>query len=152
MCPLKLARSPLISFQGSNFAIRNAIQLSRARVVTFRHNDTAHLETILAALVHEYSVKKIPLNRRYIILESIYLHTGDIAPLAEIIRLKHEYKFRIVLDESLAFGVLGRTGRGLCEHVGADIGNDVEIVCGSMGNALGSVGGFCVGDREMIDH
>lgn len=77
---------------------------------------------------------------------------GDIAPLAEIIQLKHKYKFRVVLDESLAVGVLGRTGRGLTEQVGAQIGTDVDIVCGSLGNALGSVGGYCVGDREMIDH
>ena len=121
-------------------------------MVTFRHNDTTHLSAVLASLVQEYASKNIPLNRRYLILESIYLHTGDIAPLADIIRLKHQYKFRIVLDESLAFGVLGPTGRGLTEHVGAKIGTDVEIVCGSMGGALGSVGGFCVGDREMIDH
>ena len=121
-------------------------------MVTFRHNDTGHLATVLASVCHEYAAKRIPLNRRYIVIESIYLHTGDIAPLAEIVRLKHEFKFRIVLDESLAFGVLGRTGRGLTEQVGAKIGTDVEIVCGNMGNSLGSVGGFCVGDREMIDH
>ena len=42
------------------------------------------------------------------------------------------YKYRLVVDESLALGVLGRTGRGACEHFGLT-GDDVEIVSASLG-------------------
>ena len=76
-----------------------------------------------------------PLNRRFIVVEAVYKALGDLAPLAAIARLKHKYKFRLVVDESLAFGVLGASGRGACEHFGLQR-EDVEIICASMGQFL----------------
>ena len=76
-----------------------------------------------------------PLNRRFIVVEAVYKALGDLAPLAAIARLKHKYKFRLVVDESLAFGVLGASGRGACEHFGLQR-EDVEIICASMGQPL----------------
>lgn len=61
------------------------------------------------------------------------------------------YKYRLVVDESLSLGVLGPTGRGAAEHYGLSPGQ-VEIVGASLGAALSSVGGFCAGDREVVDH
>ena len=51
----------------------------------------------------------------------------------------NRYKYRLVVDESLALGVLGRTGRGACEHFGLT-GDDVEIVSASMGESEGDLG------------
>lgn len=65
-------------------------------------------------------------------MEGIYKVTGDIAPLRKIYELKQKYKFRLVVDESWSFGVLGERGRGACEHFGL-LPSDVEIVCASMG-------------------
>lgn len=48
-------------------------------------------------------------------------NSGQIAPLDEIIRLKEKYRFRVILDESNSFGVLGSTGRGLTEHYGVPV-------------------------------
>lgn len=45
-------------------------------------------------------------------------NSGQVAPLDEIIRLKEKYRFRVLLDESNSFGVLGKTGRGLTEYFG----------------------------------
>ena len=73
-----------------------------------------------------------PLNRRFIVVEGIYKASGDLAPLDKIVELKRKYKFRLVVDESFAFGVLGDSGRGACEHFGLGP-KDVEIVCSSMG-------------------
>lgn len=72
-----------------------------------------------------------PLNRRFIVVEGIYRALGDLAPLADIARLKHKYRFRLVVDESLALGTLGETGRGACEHAGLSK-QDVDIICASM--------------------
>ena len=73
-----------------------------------------------------------PLNRRYIVVEGIYKATGELAPLDAICRLKHAHKFRLVVDESLAFGVLGKTGRGAYQHFGLQR-SDVDIIFASMG-------------------
>jgi serine palmitoyltransferase len=84
-------------------------------------------------------------------VEGIYQYSGDLAPLDEIYKLKQEYKYRLVVDETVSFGVLGEKGRGACEHFGLQPG-DVEIVAASMGTSLATIGGFCAGAREMVDH
>jgi hypothetical protein len=48
-------------------------------------------------------------------------NSGQIAPLDEIVRLKEKYRFRIILDESHSFGVLGNSGRGLAEYCGVPV-------------------------------
>lgn len=58
----------------------------------------------------------------YFVMDPVHLqNSGQIAPLDEIIRLKEKYKFRVILDESNSFGVLGSTGRGLTEHYGVPV-------------------------------
>ncbi|KAK9866323.1 hypothetical protein WJX84_010928 [Apatococcus fuscideae] len=92
-----------------------------------------------------------PLNRRFVVIEGVYAGSGDIAPMDEIFKLKEEFCYRLVVDESNALGVLGKRGRGACEHFGLEP-EQVEIVTATMGNALSSVGGFCCGNHEMVDH
>ena len=75
---------------------------------------------------------RLRLNRRFIVVEGISQNLGDIPPLQQIIQLKEKFKYRLVLDESLSFGVLGATGRGAAEHFGLKPGQ-VEIVAASMG-------------------
>jgi hypothetical protein len=48
-------------------------------------------------------------------------NSGQIAPLDEIIKLKEKYRFRVILEESHSFGVLGKSGRGLAEHYGVPV-------------------------------
>ena len=64
-----------------------------------------------------------------------------------IYELKERFKYRLCVEETLSFGVLGARGRGACEAAGLKPGQ-VEIICASMSGALGSVGGFCVGHSE----
>ena len=75
---------------------------------------------------------RLRLNRRFIVVEGISQNLGDIPPLDQIIQLKEKFKYRLVLDESLSFGVLGATGRGAAEHFGIKP-EQVEIVAASMG-------------------
>ncbi|KAG6752845.1 hypothetical protein POTOM_042884 [Populus tomentosa] len=78
-------------------------------------------------------------------------NSGQIAPLSEIIRLKEKYLFRVLLDESNSFGVLGRSGRGLTEYHGVPI-EKIDIVTADMGHALATEGGFCTGSSRVVDH
>uniref|UniRef100_A0ACD6ACG4 Uncharacterized protein n=1 Tax=Avena sativa TaxID=4498 RepID=A0ACD6ACG4_AVESA len=89
--------------------------------------------------------------RCYIVVESIYQNSGQIAPLDEIIKLKEKYRFRVILDESHSFGVLGKSGRGLTEHYGVPI-DKIDIITAGMGNALATDGGFCTGSARVVDH
>jgi 7-keto-8-aminopelargonate synthetase-like enzyme len=115
----------------------------------YKHNDVVDLERVLQAAIR--SCRGKPLNRRFIVCEGVSHVAGDAAPIAAIYALKRRYKFRLVVDESLSFGIYGATGRGICEAAGL-APQDVEIITGSLGNALMSNGGWCVGARAMVDH
>ncbi|GMH35333.1 hypothetical protein BSKO_03201 [Bryopsis sp. KO-2023] len=144
-------RDLIVCDEAVHYPIQNGCNLSRARVLMFKHNDMDDLKRVLEMVDAEDKVQKKPLNRRFIVVEGIYHYLGDLAPLDKIYELKEKYKYRLMVDESLAFGVLGENGRGASEHFGLPPGA-VEIITASMSTALASVGGFCVGDREIIDH
>ncbi len=145
------AKDTLVIDDGCAYAVRLGCQLSRATVFTFRHNNMEDLERVLKKVVEDDRRKRKPLNRRFVIVEGLYHHTGDIADLKSIVEIKNRYKFRLLVDESLSIGTLGATGRGACEHCGV-APEDVEILAGSLGHGVGSIGGFCAGAREMVDH
>lgn len=67
------------------------------------------------------------------------------------IDLKLKYKFRLILDETWSFGVLGRTGRGITEHQNVDAG-EVDMIVGSLAGPLCGGGGFCAGSDEIVEH
>ena len=65
--------------------------------------------------------------------------------------LKHKYKYRVILDESNSFGLLGKTGRGLTEVFNIPA-KEIDMIVGSMANSLSAAGGFCAGPKEVVDH
>lgn len=67
------------------------------------------------------------------------------------IELKEKYKFRLALDETWSFGVLGRTGRGLTEAQNVDAAQ-VDMIIGSLAGPLCAAGGFCAGTRDVVSH
>lgn len=136
-----------------NFSLQLGVELSRAEVIRFKHNDMADLERILKEVtdgdVADPGRRKI--QRRIIIVEGIYQNVGDLCPLDEVVALKEKYLFRVMLDESFSLGVLGKTGRGTLEHFGIKR-EVVDIATADLGNAIASVGGFCVGSEDVVKH
>ena len=147
----------IVADVGCHDAVRTGIVLSRSFVKFFKHNDMRDLERVLQRISDadlcdgRSRGKAIQLQRRFIVVEGLYRNYGDFCPLPELVTLKEQYGFRLIMDESFSFGALGATGRGIAEYYGVDRGA-VEITTASMGNALSSIGGFCAGSREVVDH
>ena len=143
----------LIVDEAVNESIRTGLTLSRAKVEFFKHNDMAHLKAILRAIARDDKRYKrdSTQQRRFIVIEGLYRSIGDVCCLPEIMELKDEYCYRLIIDESLSFGTLGTTGKGVTELYGVNI-RDIEIIMISMDTALASVGGLCIGSRTIVDH
>ncbi|XP_066461100.1 serine palmitoyltransferase 1 [Eleutherodactylus coqui] len=135
------------------FAIQKGLQASRSNIKYFKHNNMADLERLLKEqeLEDQKNPRKARVTRRFIIAEGLFMNTGDICPLPQLVELKYKYKVRIFLEESLSFGVLGEHGRGVTEHFGINI-DDIDLISANMENALASIGGFCCGRSFVIDH
>eukprot|EP00842_Homolaphlyctis_polyrhiza_P000089 jgi/Hompol1/1080/HPOL_001376-RA len=132
-----------------NFAVQKGVQISRSHVFWFKHNDMQDLERVLRKVQAAYAKK--PLSRRFIVVEGLYANIGDICPLPELIALKKQYKYRLIVEESMSLGVLGSRGAGVSDYFGVKVA-DVDIIVASMSNAMASAGGFCAGSKEICEH
>lgn len=103
-----------------NFAIQKGLDASRSTVIYFKHNDMEDLEQKLIEQAMQEK-KKNKVIRKFLITEAIYINTGEMAPLNELVGLRKKYQLRYFLDESVSFGVLGQTGKGLVEHLNVDV-------------------------------
>ncbi|EGH1343984.1 aminotransferase class I/II-fold pyridoxal phosphate-dependent enzyme [Escherichia coli] len=124
----------------SHASIYDACSLGGAEIIRFRHNDAKDLERRMVRLGERA-------KEAIIIVEGIYSMLGDVAPLAEIVDIKHRLGGYLIVDEAHSFGVLGATGRGLAEAVGVE--DDVDIIVGTFSKSLASIGGFAVGSEAM---
>lgn len=141
----------IVADRGVNFAIQKGLQISRSTVKWFDHNNMASLEAALQSVVRDDKRRKGPLTRRFIVTEGIFEGDGAKTNLAKIVELKRKYKFRLFLDESMSFGTVGATGRGMTELCEVPP-SEVDMIVGSMANTLGSSGGFCAGTEEVVFH
>ncbi|KAK6397318.1 hypothetical protein LTR65_006292 [Meristemomyces frigidus] len=139
----------IVADRAVNFPIRKGLQISRSTVRWYEHNDMEDLERVLKKVVKEGRGK--PLTRRFIVTEGLFETVGDMADLPRIVDMKIKYKFRIILDETWSYGVLGRQGRGITEQQNVDP-TQVDMIIGGLAGALASGGGFCAGTGEIVEH
>jgi len=120
-------------------SIFDACHLARAEVRRFRHNNAQSLDAVLGAL---------GTRAKLVAIDGVYSMTGDIAPLPEILAVCRKHRARLLVDDAHGLGVLGKTGRGTAEHFGLE--QDVDIIVGTTSKSVPGVGGFVVGDEEVI--
>eukprot|EP00240_Pyramimonas_obovata_P004999 CAMPEP_0118956058 /NCGR_PEP_ID=MMETSP1169-20130426/60998_1 /TAXON_ID=36882 /ORGANISM="Pyramimonas obovata, Strain CCMP722" /LENGTH=404 /DNA_ID=CAMNT_0006904015 /DNA_START=113 /DNA_END=1323 /DNA_ORIENTATION=+ len=104
----------------------------------YRHNDVQHLEQLLEAS---------NADRKLVVTDTIFSMDGDMAPLADLARLKKRYGFLLVVDEAHATLVCGHNGGGAVQQAG--VARDVDVHIGTLSKAFGSLGGFIACSREM---
>lgn len=107
----------------------------------FRHNDSAHLETLL---------KNAPARAPKIVaFESVYSMDATIAPIREILEVAERYHAFTYLDEVHAVGLYGHKGAGIAEREG--LSHRISLIQGTLGKAFGAIGGYITANRIIID-
>jgi len=139
----------LVIDEGCHYLIAQGALLSRCNVIWYQHNNMSQLEATLQTLQMKNEKNKQKLIRKFIVTEGIFHNHGEISNLPEIIRLKEEYKYRLILDDSHALGVLHE--KGSAGYWGIDVKKIDMLMC-SMDTALGTTGGFCIGAEEITYH
>ncbi len=123
-------------------SIIDGCRLSFADVKKFKHNDMEDLERIL---------KSIPHNKgKLIVVDGVFSMEGDVINLPEVVKLKKKYNARLLVDDAHGVGVLGKNGRGVCEHF--DLLNEVDIIMGTFSKSFASLGGFVISEKDVIIH
>src|SRR5689334_17533888 len=132
----------IISDQLNHASIIDGARLSRAKILVFNHKDVAHAEEQLK------SVKDQP-GKKLLISDGVFSMDGDIGPLPGLCELAEKYGAIMMVDDAHSSGVLGRNGRGTIDHFGMH--GRVDIQVGTLSKAIGALGGYVCGTRDLID-
>ena len=132
----------IISDELNHASIIDGGRLSKAERKIFRHKDLNHCEEILK------EVQNRP-GRKLLITDGVFSMDGDIAPLPRLCDLAEKYGCIMMVDDAHSSGVLGRGGRGTIDHFG--VHGRVDIQVGTLSKAIGSIGGYVCGSRDLIE-
>jgi glycine C-acetyltransferase len=132
----------IISDELNHASIIDGARLSKATIKVFKHKDLADCEGILQETA-EWKGHKL------IISDGVFSMDGDIAPLPGLCDLAEKYNCIMMVDDAHASGVLGRGGRGTIDHFQCH--GRVHIQVGTLSKAIGAMGGYVCGSRDLID-
>jgi 8-amino-7-oxononanoate synthase len=116
-------------------------RLAGARTFVYDHCDVEHLE---------YGLREAAGRAALIVTDGVFSMDGDVAPLPEIVELARRYDARVMVDEAHGTGALGPGGRGAVAAAGLE--DEVDVVVGTLGKALGSYGAFVCCDADMAEY
>jgi 8-amino-7-oxononanoate synthase len=116
--------------------------LSGAKIERFTHNDMDSLAELLGHLEAK--------QPKAIAVDGVYSMEGHIVSLPRLCDLADEYRAALAVDDAHGFGVLGRDGRGVCDHFG--VTDRVDLITGSFSKSLASTGGFVAGSKGLIEY
>src|SRR6202142_246485 len=132
----------IISDELNHASIIDGARLSKATIKVFKHKDIADCERILKETENWN-------GRKLLVTDGVFSMDGDIADLPALCDLAEKYNCITMVDDAHSSGVLGRNGRGTVDHLNCH--GRVDIQVGPLSKAIGVLGGYVCGSRELID-
>jgi glycine C-acetyltransferase/8-amino-7-oxononanoate synthase len=122
-------------------SIVDGCRLSRAETFVYRHADVEHLA---------WGLERAGGRGALIVSDGVFSMDGDVAPLEALVELARRHRCRLMVDEAHATGALGPGGRGTVAAAG--LGEEVDLIVGTLGKALGSYGAYVCAGAELTDY
>jgi len=132
----------IISDELNHASIIDGCRLSKATIKVFKHKDAADCERVLKE-TENWNGKKL------LVTDGVFSMDGDIADLPALCGLAEKYNCIMMVDDAHSSGVLGNRGRGTIDHHNCH--GRVDIQVGTLSKAIGSIGGYVCGSRDLID-
>jgi glycine C-acetyltransferase/8-amino-7-oxononanoate synthase len=122
-------------------SIIDGCRLSRAETFVYDHCDADHLE---------WGLRQAAGRGSLIVTDGVFSMDGDVAPLERIVELAQRYDARVMVDEAHGTGAVGPDGRGAVAAAGLE--DEVDVIVGTLGKALGSYGAYVCCERSMAKY
>ena len=131
----------------SHACIIDGLRLHPGHRYVFKHNDMDDLVKQLERATQ--LIQKQNTGGILVITEGVFGMAGDQGKLKEIVELKKQFEFRLLVDDAHGFGTLGKTGAGAGEEQGCQDG--IDLYFSTFAKSMASIGAFLAGDRDIID-
>jgi len=131
----------ILADRHNHASLLDAALLSGARLMRYEHAQADHAAQRLHARRAAETL---------IMTDGVFSMGGDIAPLKELASLAQQHQAWLLVDDAHGIGVLGEKGKGTLEHYGLSQ-QQVPILMGTLGKALGGFGAFVAGSEELIE-
>ncbi|GIN56333.1 2-amino-3-ketobutyrate CoA ligase [Lederbergia ruris] len=133
----------ILSDELNHASIIDGCRLSKAKIIRVNHSDMGDLRQKAQAAKESGQYNKI-----MVITDGVFSMDGDIAKLPEIVDIAEEFDLITYVDDAHGSGVLGN-GAGTVKHLGLQ--DKVDFQIGTLSKAIGVVGGYVAGKKELID-
>ncbi len=141
-------RNDVIVYDSESHAcIFDGVRLHIGKRFVFHHNDILDLEKQLNRA--ENIVKKTH-GSILVITEGVFGMSGDLGKLDEIVKLKSNFKFRLLVDDAHGFGTMGKAGAGTGEHFGVQ--DEVDLYFSTFAKSMAGIGAFVSGEKRIIEY
>ena len=140
-----LARPDAVIYDsGAHNSIITGARLSGAKTFTYQNGDWDELDRLLER-------ERGGFRRGLIVAEGVYSMDGQILDLKKLVEIKKKHDVLIMVDEAHSFGIVGDTGRGVCEAAGLPV-DSIDVYMGTLSKTLASSGGYIAGDAGLIEY
>ena len=125
-------------------SLLDGAQLSRARMLRYRHTDVGHLNGLL-------NEREGHSGETLIVSDSIFSMDGDLADVATLADVSRQHQALLMIDDAHGLGIIGPQGQGARAHFGLSTA-DLPVYIGTLGKAFGGYGAFVAGSDDLIDY
>lgn len=141
-----LDRNDVVVYDSEAHAcIIDGLRLHIGKRFVYPHND---IDSLRKNLERAQKLTAVSGGGILVITEGVYGMSGDLGKLKEIVDLKKEYDFRLLVDDAHGFGTMGETGAGVGEALGVQDGIDVYFA--TFAKAMAGIGGFVASRKDII--
>jgi glycine C-acetyltransferase len=143
-----LSRHDVVVYDGESHAsIVDGVRLHQGKRFVFAHNDIENLRKQLDRATKIVGETK---GGIMVITEGVFGMAGDQGKLKEIIELKKQYQFRLLVDDAHGFGTMGKTGAGTGEEQG--IQNEIDLYFSTYAKSMAGIGAFISSKEQVIEY
>ena len=126
--------------------IIDGLRMHKGKRFVFGHND---MESLRLQLKHATDLAEEQRGGVLVITEGVFGMKGDLGKLDEIVALKKEFQFRLLVDDAHGVGTMGPQGRGTAAHFGVVDG--VDVLFNTFAKSMAGIGAFVAGPRWLVN-
>lgn len=143
-----VSRNDIIVYDSDSHAcILDGVRLHIGKHFVYPHND---MENLRKQLGRALKIAETTGGGILIVLEGVFGMVGDLGNLKDILALKEEFNFRLLLDDAHGFGTMSAKGAGTAKYFGVE--NEVDVYFATFAKSMAGIGGFVAGEKYIIDY